>query len=166
MPGFYRITYTRPKLTHQSGKHALGMRPVIQRRRLTVAVVLLTLSGFGMRLSGIFPETPGDPTAVAGIIHWVGGFLLGFLSAIAAFFVVGRQLRKHPRWRRYGWYSSLTAWGALALIPLQFLLLSPDSPLSAADIGGLLERAFAVVVFAWYAVLGWRLFTIGAAPRN
>lgn len=93
----------------------------MQRRRLRAAVILLTLCGVGMMLSGIFPEDPDHPTDGAGIIHWVGGFLGGFGSPIAAFFIVGRQLRKHPGWLRYGLYSTLTAWVALALIPAQYL---------------------------------------------
>jgi hypothetical membrane protein len=147
-------------LVFTTGFHR-GMRGVMQPRRLKAVAVLLVLSGVGIMAAGVFPDNPNDPTAPAGIMHWLAGFLLAFLSAIAAISIVGKQLRKTSGWRGYGRYSTVTAWTALALIPVQFLLLSPSSPLAGAQLGGLLERIFAIEVFAWYAVSGWWIIAAG-----
>ena len=127
-----------------------GMRSVISRGWLVACLVLLILSGVGIINGGIFTE---DPTTV--IVHWIGGFLLAFLSPLIVFFIVGWQWYRDPTWRIASWYSLITGVMTIALIASLFVFLAPSSPL---PIGGLLQRLLVLEFFAWYVVMGWRLF--------
>lgn len=128
------------------------MRHVIGRRSAIVSSTLIAVTGIGVFNSGIFtaaPETQG--------LHFLMGFLLAFGSAIATSALTGRRLRDIAGWEGIARYSRWTAIGAFALIALSFVALNPASPLEEAGIGGLIERALTVEVFAWHAVVGWRL---------
>jgi hypothetical membrane protein len=134
-----------------------AMRQVMGPAPARVSAILIGLTGVGILASGIFTAAP----ATEGL-HFLAGFLLAFGSAIASIAVAGRRLRHLAGWEGLGSYSRWTAAGALALIALSFAALNPASPLEDAGVGGLVERALAVEVFAWHAVLGWRLYRTAA----
>jgi hypothetical membrane protein len=124
------------------GMHSLA---VMCRGPLIVCLVFLTLSGIGIVNGGLFTE---DATTV--ILHWIGGFLLAFLSPLIVFFLVG-------------WYSLITGVLTGALMASLFVFLAPSSPL---PIGGLLQRLLVVECFAWHVVMGWRLFLRGGSSQK
>ncbi len=95
-----------------------GMRSVISRGWLVACLVLLILSGVGIINGGIFTE---DPTTV--IVHWIGGFLLAFLSPLIVFFIAGWQWYRDPTWRIASWYSLITGVMTIALIASLFVFL-------------------------------------------
>jgi hypothetical protein len=74
-----------------------------------------------------------------------------------AYLIVGGAWRRTPSWRTYGWYTIATAWAAVVLILLLFVVLNPASSLAALAIGGLLERLIFVELFAWNVAVGWRI---------
>ena len=133
---------------------------LVGRRRASVGAVLITLSGLGILGSGVFTAAPETE-----ILHFILGFQLAFGSAIASITFVGWQLRRVVGWEGLARYSLLTAGGAVLLIGLSFAALNPESPLEEIGVGGLLERALAVEVFAWHVVFGWRLFRERGADR-
>ena len=140
-----------------------GMRSVISRGWLMACLVLLILSGAGMWGSAYFtvpdPNDPPQLQALQGMLHMLS-FLAIFVSSIIALLIIGWQLRRDARWRGYGWYSMITGLVALVLIFLVFLFFVPGSPLSEAQIGGLVQRILVLEVFAWHVVMGWRLFAL------
>ena len=129
------------------GMHSLA---VMRRGPLIVCLVFLTLSGIGIVNGGLFTE---DATTV--ILHWIGGFLLAFLSPLIVFFLGGWQWSRDPTWRIASWYSLITGVLTGALMASLFVFLAPSSPL---PIGGLLQRLLVVECFAWHVIMGWRLF--------
>ena len=108
----------------------------------------LALSGLGLVIDGIF-------TLESFLMHFFG-FLLGIGTLLVGFVVVGRTLRRIPRWRTIGqwliWASPLT----LALALLHFATF--DYHNVATGIAGLTERLLLIEVFMWFAILGWKAF--------
>jgi hypothetical membrane protein len=132
----------------------LGMHHVFGRGLRLACLVLLLLSGMGWMAAGIFTEAPATVT-----LHWALGFPLAFALPIVVCIIVSRQWRRVSEWRGYGRYSLFTALGVVASIFLSYAFFIPGSPLSGIQVGGLIERFLILVVFAWYVVIGWRLFT-------
>lgn len=137
-----------------------AMSSLIGPREATVAASLIAATGLGVAASGVFPAAP--PTEG---LHLLLGFLLAFASAIGVVFYVGRRLRGVVGWEGPRRYSTWTGVGALLLIAFSFVALNPASPLEEMGIGGLIERLLAVEVFAWHAVMGWRLLHDGGGRR-
>jgi hypothetical membrane protein len=139
----------------------LGMDQILTKGWRLTCLVLLVLSGVGFITAGIFTEAPATVT-----LHWTLAVPLTLLSPLVVCFIVGRQWRRVSGWRGYGRYSLLTALGVVAFYLLTYAFFIPSSPLSGAHIGGLLERVLILVVFAWYVVIGWRLFVwVGSQQR-
>jgi len=128
------------------------MRNLIGRRPAVIGAVLIASTGTGIVAAGIFPAEP--PTEW---LHFLLGFFFASGSAIATSFYVGRKLRKVRGWESLARYSSWTGIGAVGLVVLSFVALNPASPLAEAGIGGLIERALVIDIFAWHAVTGWKL---------
>src|SRR5260370_39971960 len=101
-----------------------GMRSVISRGWLVACLVLLILSGVGIINGGIFTE---DPTTV--IVHWIGSFLLAFLSPLIVFFIGGWQWSRDPTLRIASRSSLITGVMTIALVASVFAFLAPSSPL-------------------------------------
>lgn len=139
----------------------LGMDQILQKGWRLTCLVLLTLAGGGFIFAGIFTEAPATV-----MLHWVLGFLLAFLSPIVVCVIVGRQWRHVSEWRGYGRYSMFTALGVVAFILLSYAFFIPGSPLSGLQVGGLVERVLLLVVFVWYVIIGWRLFTLGRGRED
>ncbi|HZS79594.1 MAG TPA: hypothetical protein VFA41_23470 [Ktedonobacteraceae bacterium] len=65
----------------------------------------------------------------------------------------GLQLRKIEGWRIFGWYTMIIG-VPTCFIALASLIFQPSTPPAW---GGLFERVFFVIVFAWYVILASRL---------
>lgn len=131
---------------------AAGMRGELDRRWLLTIGTLLVLSGTGVMLSGLFTMAPGTV-----VVHWLGGFVLAFVPAIAVCFLAAVHLRHIPRWRAYARYSLSVGIAALVVIAATFVFLNPAFP-GLNQFGGLLQRLLVVVVFSWHVLFGWRLW--------
>lgn len=134
-----------------------AMRRLLSSTRLTVATLLLVLSGLGFLVAAYFHVPgPDDPPAVQmrqGLLH-MAGFLTIFIPLIAALFVVGWQLRREPAWRALGSYSVGTGVATLILVALLFITANPASSFQYA---GLVSRILAVQALVWHAVISVRL---------
>lgn len=95
------------------------MRPVISKRWLFASTILLVLSGAGVVNEGFFHQpSPGDPAARLYIVlHGIGLSVL-FYARIIALLIIGWRLWKIPAWRRYGWYSVITALVTFGLLAI------------------------------------------------
>ncbi|MBB5867781.1 putative membrane protein [Allocatelliglobosispora scoriae] len=127
----------------------------------TGGAILIATTGIGMLGAVLFPAKP--PTE---ILHFLLGFLIVIVSAIAAAFYLGRQFRRVPEWRVLARYSTWTGLIAVALVLVTFVALNPASPLEKAGVGGLINRILAVETFAWYAVTGYWLWRHTSRGRD
>jgi hypothetical protein len=59
-----------------------------------------------------------------------------------------------------------TGIGAVGLVVLSFVALNPASPLAEAGIGGLIERALVIEIFAWHTVTGLKLVKSSTATQT
>lgn len=131
------------------------MRPVISKRWLQVSTIFLVLSGAGVINEGIFHQPlPADPNAhLYRVMHGLGLSVI-FYSLIFALLIIGWHLCRNPVWRRFGWYSVVTALVTFGL------LLVPEDLTRSLHIIGLVERIQVIEAFAWSVVIGCRLFTL------
>lgn len=139
---------------------AVGIRramSTIIRRSATWGAIMIATAGVGMVGAALFPAAP--PTDA---LHFLLGFLIFMISAVAAMLYTGHQLRRLPEWRALSRYSTWTAVSAIGLVLLMFIALNPASPLEKAGIGGLIQRLFVLATFAWYMVTGWWLSRVPA----
>ena len=129
------------------------MGAVLAKQRLIASTILLLLTGTGLAVASVFPtDLPGfPPVDLHGAVH-VSLFFLVFGSLFATLLLVGGPLRKNALWRTIGWYTTLTA----VLMPVGMVILFA---LSDSPVGGLVQRLFELLPFAWYVVLGLRLAT-------
>src|SRR2546421_12429394 len=120
-------------------------------RWLMSVFLFLLLGGVGMGLSAVFTEYPQTH-----VLHIICGFGLGFVSPIIAIFLFGRFIGAVPGWRLYRNYSLMTAGASILLLLFSFMVFNPPY-----QIGGLVVRILVIELFAWHAVIGWRLFSLG-----
>jgi len=130
------------------------MRPVIPRTWLRLSTFCLILTGAGLTIVGFFPtDIPGfPPVSLHGLVHDILFFVI-FGALLIALFVIGWRLRKNPAWHRDGWYVTITGLGMIALFVVLVIM-------TQRQLGGLFQRIFEIEAFAWYVVMGWRLFTM------
>jgi hypothetical membrane protein len=133
------------------------MRAVLSREALRTSTLLLVLTGAGLVNDGFF--TQDSVTTLHGLLHALG-FLVIFASLIVALFLIGRQLSPIAAWRGYGWYSTITGLVTLGLLIISALLADP------LQLAGLFQRILAVEAFAWYVVMGGRLFALARAQTG
>lgn len=140
----------------------LGMRQIIKRGWRVACLALLSITGIGTLSAGIFPSAPETVT-----LHWLLGDILPDISSVAVYIIAGCLWLRVRDWRGYSWYSLLTAGGTVAFNLLLFVFLAPRSPLAGVQIGGVLERLAVITSWAWYVVIGWRLFVwMGSSRRG
>ncbi|EFH82811.1 DUF998 domain-containing protein [Ktedonobacter racemifer] len=139
----------------------LGMRQIIKRGWRIACLALLSITGIGTLSAGIFPSAPETVT-----LHWLLGDILPDISSVALYIIAGCVWLRVRDWRGYGWYSLLTVVGTVAFNLLLFVFLAPRSPLASAQIGGVLERIAVITSWAWYVVIGWRLFVWMGSSRR
>jgi hypothetical protein len=90
------------------------------------------------------------------MLHNAGFMLL--LSVIVSFVVVGRLLRRIPRWRRLGNWLLLGSPLTLALAILFFATFDPETAGANLGVGGLTQRVLVLEAQAWYVLMGWTAF--------
>ena len=114
------------------------------------SAILLALPAVGFAAAGIFP--------LPNPLHWLVGATLVFIGSVPALAVTGFLLRNKPGWRGWGTYSIATAILTLVLVVAMFAVVTPSSPLTSLQIGGLVERVVFLELLGWYSAVGWRLF--------
>ena len=134
-------------------------RSVFSSRSRWLGSALLTLSPLGFAVAGIFTEAPSTLA-----VHWLVGADLGLGGPVVAFLVTGVLLRRDGRWRAIGTYSLVAGVITLALVGVMGWMFTPGTALAAAHLGGLMERAVVIEVFAWYVAVGWWLLRGGSEP--
>ncbi len=139
---------------------ALSMRQVLTVGWRWSSAVLLVLPGLALVTAGIFTDAP---STVA--IHSLAS-IVGLVSTISAFIVIGLGLRRTSQWRGWGTYSLVTAVVTLVLVAVMFWAFRPGTPLAPAKVGGLIQRVVSVETLAWYVVFGWRLFVVNSSPQQ
>src|SRR5262249_38835099 len=107
----------------------------------------LALSAFGMIVDGIF-------TLESIVAHFVG-FLLGAMTPVLSFLVIGLLLRRVPNWRRFGTWLLLGSPLTLALLVLDFATFDARTAGAGHGFAGLTQRILIVEVHAWFVALGW-----------
>ncbi|TMB94316.1 MAG: DUF998 domain-containing protein [Chloroflexi bacterium] len=130
-----------------------------------VSVVLLSLSGLGLVLAGLFPtDLAGQPSTAHGEVHFAAS-LLTFGTLLAAFFLIARVFDKDVQWARYARYSTRMGIivGALCLAATAATPAATFNNFHAGPLApwtGLVQRALFLVAFGWIAVIGFRLLRL------
>jgi len=119
-----------------------------------VSGALLALTPLGMVIDGLF-------TLESFFLHFLG-YLLGIGSTVVSFFVVGRVLRRVPRWRDLG--DALRVASVVTLVLLAVAQVTFDPMASGANVGvaGLTERMLILEVLVWFVLMGW---SVVRSPR-
>lgn len=118
-------------------------------------IALLALSPLGMAMDGLF-------TLESMMLHTLG-FLLGVGSLVGSYLVVGRMLRRIPRWRQFGNWLLAGSPLTLALLVLMFATFDPVAAGEGLGVGGLTERILVVEALGWLAAFGWLAFARGGS---
>jgi hypothetical membrane protein len=139
---------------------ALSMRQVLNVGWRWSSAALLVLPGLMLVTAGIFTDAP---STVA--IHSLAS-IVGLVSTMSAFIVIGLGLRRDSQWRGWGTYSLVTAVVTLVLVAVLFWAFKPGTPLAPAKVGGLIQRVVSVETLAWYVVFGWRLFVLAGSRQQ
>jgi hypothetical protein len=79
-----------------------------------------------------------------------------------AFLVTGVLLRRDSRWRAMGTYSLVAGVITLVLVGFMGWVFTPGTAPAGVRLGGLMERAVVIEVFAWYVAVGWWLLRGGS----
>jgi hypothetical membrane protein len=137
-----------------------SLRPTLSLTWRWVCAVLLSCTGLGFAIAGIFTEAPATVA-----IHWMVGMPLLILGSVVGFFVTGLALRRNAQWRGWGTYSQIASVVTIMLIATMFWVWTPGTPLAPARLGGLLERMLFIEILAWYVAFGWLLFRV-ALPHE
>jgi hypothetical membrane protein len=134
---------------------ALSMRRTLAGGWRWCGSALLVLRGLALVTTALFTEAP---STVA--IHSLAG-IVGAVSLVSAFLVIGLGLRRTSQWRGWGTYSLIAAPVTLVLVAVEFWVFKPGTPFASAHLGGLMERVVYPETLAWYVIFGWRLFVLG-----
>jgi hypothetical membrane protein len=130
-----------------------SLLPTLSQTWRWVCAALLSCTGLGFAVAGIFTEAPATVA-----IHWMVGMPLLILGSVVGFFLTGLALRREGRWRGWSAYSFVASLVTLVLIASMFWVFTPGTPLAPARLGGLMERVLFIEILAWYVAFGWRLF--------
>jgi hypothetical membrane protein len=139
---------------------ALSMRQVLTLGWRWFGAALLVLPELALVTAAIFTDAP---STVA--IHSLAS-IVGLVSTMSAFIVIGLGLRRDSKWRGWGTYSLATAVVTLVLIAVEFWTFQPGTALAPAHLGGLMERVVSVETLAWYIVFGGRLFVLAGSRQQ
>jgi hypothetical membrane protein len=131
----------------------LSRRPALSQAWRWACAVLLSCTGLGFAVAGIFTEAPATVA-----IHWMVGMPLLVLGSVVGFFLTGLALRYDTRWRGWSVYTLVASLVTIVLIATMFWVWTPGTPLAPERLGGLMERVVFIEILAWYVAFGWRLF--------
>jgi len=144
--GFLLIAFAFGFLYRMSGVLSTGW--------LRTSTGLLVLVGVGFFMAAMFlPDPFGEPQhTLHAMLHNVA-FTVVFFPLGMACVLIGSQLRKIVGWRIVGWYTMIIG------IPICFIALASLNfqPSTPPAWGGLFERVFFVIVFAWYVIMASRM---------
>ena len=129
-------------------------RALPQRRFSMLAVMLVTLFGTGVAVSGVASCDAGCPIpggSVENIIH-NNVAPMAFLCLIAAAAILGVVFRGDSTWRSLSVFSLVSS-----LLGLVFLAALVGS-LEARELTGLWQRLLLAVLFVWCSVIGLRAY--------
>lgn len=141
---------------------AIGLyRALNPGRRATVAAVLIGITGVGILASGIFPtdvplEDGTQNYSFSGQMHDVAG-IVGFLSLIVGTFLLRGIFARDPQWQSLARPARWFAWAILIGL-LVFAIVG-----EIADLVGILQRIWLVIVITWLLLLAFHLRQIDSA---
>ncbi len=119
----------------------------------------ILISAFGtlaLILNAIFPADPiGVPETISGTIHSLGAGI-GFLSVIAAMFILPRRLKEHKDWRMLRKMSPVFGIASSVLM-LSYLFAQEGVVQVWHPWTGLLQRAMGGTVMLWLFLLALQL---------
>ena len=144
-----------------------SMRPLGGSAWRALTATWIALSGVGLVMAGPFlPDPPGTTQlTVTGSLHAIA-FTVVFLALGLACLFAGGKFITTPGWRIHGVYSLIAGlwpiFAALGSFYSSFVASNASSTAFTASssqlaIGGLFNRIFIVVAFAWYVILAVRL---------
>lgn len=131
---------------------------MLDARTPFVGALLLFVLGFsGTFMEGVVHCDSGcEGATTQGAIH-LGFGLAGFISGIAALFVLARRWRRDARWQPHARLTKYCAWAALCGFIVFFLSNAEPA------IDGLAQRIFVAPLLVFLAATGYRLAR-GLAP--
>jgi hypothetical membrane protein len=134
--------------------YAIGLHfSVRPARRAAIGPALVTLSGVGLILCGVFPWRQENGAFIEPAGHVVGA-VMSFLGASIGHMVISRRMRRDPHWKGIASYVLASGTVMLLLFFAVAYALEPGSPLQPWT--GLLQRVLAAVWFACMFVIALR----------
>ncbi len=124
--------------------------PELNPRVRWTCMILFALSPLGMVLDGIF-------TLESFMPHMLG-FLLGAVTPLIGFVVVGNNLRRIPRWRTLGTWLLVASPLTLVLLVLTLSTFSIAAIEAGRGVAGLTERILVLEISVWISTLSWVAF--------
>jgi hypothetical protein len=121
--------------------------PELSARQRWSNALLLATTGVGMVLCGLF--------TLEAILPHMLGVLLALGTPVLSFVVLGRLLRRIPRWQRFGTWLVLGSPLTLLLLVLSFATLDPVAAGQGLGVAGLTQRVVVLEVMGWFALMGW-----------
>ncbi len=124
-------------------------------RLAVVAATLVATFGIGIAAAGLISCDLGCPQGTGSAENVVHNTIapVSFLCLIAAAGLLGVRFRRLPAWRPLWLFSLLTSACALCLLALL------ANSLDARDLTGLWQRLLLAALFAWCAIVGFRVST-------
>lgn len=144
---------------------AIGLyRALNPGRRATVAAVLIGILGVGIVASGIFPtdvplEDGSQSYTFSGQMHDFAG-IFGFLSLIVGTFLLRGVFARDPQWQALARPARWFSWAILIGL-LVFVIVG-----EIADLVGILQRIWLVIVITWLLLLAFHLRQTDSATAS
>lgn len=125
--------------------------------------LLIGYFGAVLAAQAVFPCTPGcEERTFTDIVHVVTA-ITGFVAFAAGTLILSRRMREDPEWRSIAGYTKLTGIATFVGLMAWLVVVGVDP---VGLYGGLVQRAFVAVVFAWIGVAGVRVYTSAAAGTD
>ncbi len=124
--------------------------PELNPRARWIYMILFALSPLGMVVDGIF-------TLESFMPHMIG-FLLGAVTPLIGFAIVGKTLRRTKHWRTLGTWLLVASPLTLVLLVLTLSTFSITAIAAGQGVAGLLERILVLEISVWISILSWMVF--------
>lgn len=129
-----------------------------QEKLRNISMLLLSLSGVGSILCGVF-------TLEFFLLHMLG-FILACVGPAFGFLTTGLLLRKNPSWEKIGKLLVYACPLTLALLVIFFVTFQYDLMAAGKGFAGLSERILVLEFMSWYVALGWLAFRKAHSSAN